>query len=154
MGELMVDRSKPAMTDLTVKSRKAGVYADAGPGRVRGLYLRVSPTGVRYFFIRYILKGRRHDFCIGSCPEVSLAEARSKAIEARRLKLQGIDPVQARRQSKASEKREQAVASWTFKKCAEEVHKTLETGWKNPKHGKQCWPLLQRTPSLSWERGR
>nr|MBA3478762.1 DUF4102 domain-containing protein [Lautropia sp.] len=119
----MVEWAKPAMTDLTVKTRKPGLYADAGPDRVRGLYLRVSPRGVRYFFIRYMLKGRRRDLGLGSYPELSLADARAKAIEARRLKSQDIDPLEARRHSKASEKRDKAVAPWTFQKCAEEVHR-------------------------------
>ena len=138
----MGERVKSAMTDLTVRTRKPGLYADAGPDRVRGLYLRVSPTGVRYFFIRYMLKGRRRDLGIGSYPEVSLAIARHKAIEARRLKAERIDPVDTRRIERAGSTRARTVAAWTFEKCAEEVHKTLSPGWKNPKHAKQWLATL------------
>lgn len=102
-----------------------------------GLYLRISPKLARYFFFRCMLNGKRRDLGLGSYPELSLADARLKAIQARRLKAKDVDPVQARRETEAIVRRDQSAAAWTFKKCAEEVHRTLSPGWRNSKHGKQ-----------------
>ena len=50
-------KDRAALTDIGVKSRKPGVHADAGPDRVRGLYLRVSGGKARYWFCRLVVNG-------------------------------------------------------------------------------------------------
>ena len=55
MDDMMVEpkgAGKSALTDVSVKNRRPGVHADAGPDRVRGLYLRVSASRTRYWFAR------------------------------------------------------------------------------------------------------
>ena len=50
----------------------------------RGLYLKVQPGGARSWLLRYQMAGKVHDLGLGSYPEVSLADARGRALEARR----------------------------------------------------------------------
>ena len=59
-----------------------------------------------------------------------MADARSKAADARKLIAAGIDPIQ----SKANEK-----PKLTFGDVADELIESLSSGWKNEKHRKQ-WP--------------
>ena len=76
MDDMMVETKvagKPALTDVSVKNRRPGVHADAGPDRVRGLYLRVSASRARYWFARLVVHGKRRDMGLGSYPEIGLA---------------------------------------------------------------------------------
>lgn len=60
----------------------------AGPGRYtdgRGLALLVKPSGTRSWVLRYQIDGCRRDLGLGPYPEITLARAREKALEARRL---------------------------------------------------------------------
>ncbi len=63
----------------------------------RGLYLKVQPGGARSWLVRYQIAGKVHDLGLGSYPEISLADARQRALEARRVKANGADPLAARR---------------------------------------------------------
>ncbi|MCA8930848.1 MAG: DUF4102 domain-containing protein, partial [Rhodospirillaceae bacterium] len=66
----------------------AGLYADGG-----GLYLQVTAAGAKTWIFRFQIAGRRRDMGLGSARVVTLAEARAKAQDARRLVAQGIDPI-------------------------------------------------------------
>jgi hypothetical protein len=69
---------------------------------------------------------------LGPYPTVSLADARNKAYECRRMRVDGSDPLEAR-----NCEREQAKAAirgqTTFKECAETYIGIHEVAWKNPK---------------------
>lgn len=121
------------LTDVSVNNRRPGIHADAGPDRVRGLYLRVSALRAGYWFARLVVNGKRRDMGLGSYPEVGLAEARRRATEARRMRADGIDPVEDRRTRREAVKRQEAAATWTFEVTARAVHETLLPGWKNAK---------------------
>jgi hypothetical protein len=71
---------------------KAGLYGDGG-----GLYLKVSPSGTKSWVFRYWSGGRRHALGLGPYHTVTPAEAREKAREQRRLRLDGHDPVAVKR---------------------------------------------------------
>jgi integrase len=77
--------------------------------------------------LRYQLAGRRRDMGLGPYPEVTLARAREKALDARRLVKEGIDPLAERR-------RQQAL---TFRAAAEALIESKRPGWKNAKHAAQ-----------------
>ena len=102
-----------------------GRHTDGG-----GLYLVVDISGARRWLLRLSVKGRRRDFGLGSAKVISLAEAREKAFEYRKMIAKGIDPILERKR-----KIEKTI---TFKKAAEEVHKfqILESG-RNGKHKDQ-----------------
>ena len=108
----------------------------AGPGRHgdgRGLFLYVKPTGARSWVLRYQRHGRRHDLGLGAWPEVTLAMARQKALEARRQIAAGDDPIAKRRQARPK----------TFRDAALELIESKRPGWKNAKHAAQWETTLQ-----------
>jgi integrase len=112
------------------KLREPGRYGDGG-----GLWLQVRPSGKSWLF-RYMLKGRARHTGLGPLRDVSLAEARAKASECRKLLLAGIDPLEARRAAEAQIQFEIASAN-TFKECAERYIASHEAAWRNPKHRQQ-----------------
>lgn len=71
-----------------------GVYSDK-----HGLSLKVRPTGTKSWTLRYQFNGTRHDLGLGSFPEVSLADARKKAMEYRVQINNGIDPLEQRKEA-------------------------------------------------------
>lgn len=70
---------------------------------------------------------------LGPYPVVSLAEARIKALESKKLLLEGVDPIDAR----AATRKQQELASAkviSFDKCAAAYIESHKMGWKNAKH--------------------
>ncbi len=112
---------------------KPGMYADGG-----GLYLKVAATGARSWVFRYMTDGRAHNMGLGPLHTVTLAEARDKARQQRRLRLDGQDPLAARRGAR-DQARLNAAKTMTFRQCAEAYIASHSAGWKNPKHAAQ-WP--------------
>jgi integrase len=107
-----------------------------------GLYLRVEASGTRSWIYRFQLRGRRRDMGLGSASLYTLAEARQKAWEARRLVADGIDPVEQRAGAKAAVRVATAKAM-TFRQCAEAYVQAHQAGWGNPKHTKQWSATLE-----------
>ena len=57
-----------------------------------GLYLLVHPNGSKYWQLGYRFEGKQKVFSIGVYPAVSLADARQRRDEAKKLLASGIDP--------------------------------------------------------------
>ena len=112
------------LTDRTVRTIGPGRHGD---GTVRGLHLVVHPGGSRSWVLRFQLNGRRRDMGLGSYPEISLARSREKAMDARRLIKEGLDPLAERGRAKAL----------TFRTAAEAVIESKRPGWRNAKHAWQ-----------------
>ncbi|MCB1659941.1 MAG: integrase arm-type DNA-binding domain-containing protein [Pseudomonadales bacterium] len=87
------------LTDARIRKIKPEAktkrYADE-----KGMYLEVTPSGGMYWRLKYRIDGKENRYSIGVYGEVSLAEARAKRDEARKLIAQGIDPNQAKKQAK------------------------------------------------------
>ncbi len=94
--------------------------------------LVVKPSGAKSWVLRYQLDGRRRDMGLGSYPEVTLARAREKALEARRHLVDGIDPLAAR-----------PVRAVTFREAAIELIESKRAGWRNAKHASQWFSTLE-----------
>ena len=73
---------------------------------------------------------------LGPLALYSLKEAREKALEMRRLRHEGIDPIEARRAARTKAQVDAAKAI-TFKQCAEAFIKAHRVGWRNAKHAAQ-----------------
>ena len=102
------------LTALKVeKAKEPGMYADGG-----GLYLRVTPEGARNWVLRYMLDRRPRWMGLGPLALYGLQEARARALDARRKRHEGIDPIEARRAERARQRLDAAKAI-TFKQCAE-----------------------------------
>ncbi len=117
---------------------RAGMYHDGG-----GLYLQVSGRGAKSWIYRFMLDGRPREMGLGPLTTISLAEARKRAAECRRMRLDGIDPIEARRE-KRGQRRLETARAMTFDKCAAAYIDAHKAGWKNPKHAKQ-WPSTLET---------
>jgi integrase len=102
------------LTERKVRCRsKRGYLNDGG-----GLYLRVAPGGSKQWVFRFAADGRLREMGLGAIETLTLAEAREKARECRKLRLDGIDPIEQRRAGKAA-RYTTTVRTMTFKKCAE-----------------------------------
>jgi integrase len=115
---------------------KPGLHADGG-----GLCLQITSAAARSWVYRFMLAGRARAMGLGSFPDVSLAEARERAAECRRLRANGIDPIEARDGDRAKA-RTGAAQSITFKECAERYIESHKAGWRNPKHAAQWTATL------------
>src|SRR4051794_28579189 len=100
------------LTSTFVTHAKPGRHGDG-----KGLYLQVKKTGSRAWVLRYERQGRERWMGLGSAEFVTLAEAREKAFEARRLIRQGIDPLEARTAEQA-QRRASEAKSVSFAECA------------------------------------
>ncbi|MBP8270495.1 MAG: integrase arm-type DNA-binding domain-containing protein [Sphaerotilus sp.] len=92
-----------ALTDTALRKAKPGdkpqKLADGG-----GLYLLLKPTGAKWWRWDYRrpVSGKRNTLSLGTYPDVSLALARERRDEARRLLAQGVDPGETRKAEKAA----------------------------------------------------
>ncbi len=92
-----------------------------------GLYLEIHPSGGKFWRFRYRKSdGKETTIGFGPYPEVSLAEARNKRTEARRVLLEGGDPLQQREQMRRDSVR---ATEYTFRKVATEWHQLKEKAW-------------------------
>lgn len=130
MADSLTRRPEKALTALTVKNAsKPGKYFDG-----HGLYLRVDANGSRFWVQRIVIRGKRSELGLGSAALVTLAEARTAAIENRKLARAGGDPLQAKRE---------ANAMLTFEEAARKVHELHKPTWKNEKHAAQFLSTLE-----------
>lgn len=100
---------------------------------------RALSTRRQAWVFRYAREGRKHDMGLGPAIDVSLAEARTKAQEARRLLIEGKDPLIARRASVAA-----SAKRVTFAKAAEDYIEAHGAGWSR-KHQVQWRQTLARS---------
>jgi integrase len=127
------------LTALKVeKAKQPGMYCDGG-----GLYLRVTPEGAKNWVLRYMLDSRPRWMGLGPLALYSLQEARARALDARRKRHEGIDPIEARRAERARQRLDAARAV-TFQQCAESYIASHGAGWRNAKH-KYQWPATLST---------
>lgn len=116
------------------------------PGRHfdgHGLYLQVaSPTSASWL-LRFMKDGRERWLGLGPLRLVGLKEARVRAREEqRKLKLDGVDPVEAKKAAKA-ERALAAAKSMTFKQAAKSYFDQHQSKWRNLKHTKQFLSTLE-----------
>ena len=115
------------MSKLTVARvrslSKSGLHGDGGT-----LYLAVAPGGSKSWIQRLTVDGKRRDIGLGGFPLVSLAEARDKAFENRRLARRGSDPLTDKRKAKVPTFCEAAVLTFEANQ-ARWRHAKTATNW-------------------------
>jgi integrase len=106
----------------------------------RGLYLLTQPNGRRLWRFKYRFAGREKLEAIGIYPETSLAEARERRDDLKRLLSRNIDPALERRQRKIA-----AAGSIgnAFEDLAREWFQKKSPGWV-PKHSSKIIQRLDR----------
>jgi integrase len=130
-------RSINRLTERTVRSVRPGLYPDGS-----GLYLQVTTGadgGLRHSWLfRYAITdveraanpklGKERRMGLGAYPMVSLAEARQKAVELRRQRELGVDPLVQRELQRAAAIAA-AVRVTTFDECREGFLADHAEGW-------------------------
>ena len=114
------------------------MYADGG-----GLYLRVAEGGSKQWVYRYTTNGRNRDMGLGPVRLLTLAEARERAREAGKLRLDDIDPI-AHKHAQRGAAIVAAAGTKTFKECAEGFIRDNEKKWTHPKHRHDWQRTLER----------
>jgi integrase len=115
---------------------KPGLYGDGD-----SLYLKVGDGGSKSWIVRWTVGGKIRKHGLGPAPEVSLAEAREKAGEVRRLIRNGIDPREDRR-AKQAEADIAAAKLISFDEAASQFIESHRAGWKSDKHAGQWQATL------------
>jgi integrase len=138
------------------REKRPGVYGDGG-----GLYLQVTKQGSKSWIFRFWVaerdpktgavvrdpttnkvRGRGREMGLGSCITVSLAEARDRALECRKLREKDIDPIDAREAARRQVSLERAK-SLKFREAAATYMAAHRTAWKNDKHAGQWTATMQ-----------
>ncbi|EPY5321481.1 tyrosine-type recombinase/integrase [Klebsiella variicola] len=91
-----------------------------------GLYLLVNPNGARYWRLKYRVAGKEKSLALGVYPDVSLADARQKRAEAKKVLAAGGDPGQEKQEKKHA--RAMAVSN-SFERLALEWHEHKSMNW-------------------------
>ncbi|MGN6580322.1 MAG: tyrosine-type recombinase/integrase [Bordetella sp.] len=103
-----------ALTDLSVRTAKAGeALYKLSDGR--GLQLHITTTGSKLWRWAYRFDGKQKLMALGIYPDISLAQARQMADEARKLLATGTDPMAQRKVDKINR---QHAADNTFRVIA------------------------------------
>lgn len=119
-----------------------GLLADGA-----GLYLQVTRSRDAAVRKSWLLRftapdGRRREMGLGKLDHVSLADARRKADDARRLAAAGQDPIEARKADR-TDARLAAARSMTFKQAATAYIQAHAASWSNAKHAYQWTRSLE-----------
>lgn len=114
-----------ALTDLAIKQAKPQdkIYYLKDGG---SLFLEVTPAGGKNWRFRYRFNGKAGVLSPGKYPAVSLAEARERAAEARRLLAEGINPGEAKKEAKLAA---QVASASAFEVIAIEWHEKQLPRW-------------------------
>jgi integrase len=131
---------------------KSGRYAVGN-----GVYLQITGRRGRSWVFRFERehggKRRGRHVGLGPCALVSLAEAREKGLEYRKLLLKGIDPL-GHKKALRQQALEAAAREVTFRECAERYIAAHEPGWGNAVHRRQwsatldahVYPVIGKLP--------
>jgi integrase len=117
LSDIQIKNAKPSSTDYKLTDGK-------------GLYLLVTTTGGKLWRFNYRHLEKNKTLALGSYPDVSLAEARTRRDQARQLIANGVDPGDMKKQLKQEKA---AAAANTFEKLARD--------W----YGQQTDRLAERT---------
>ena len=107
-----------------------------GPDKLydgNGLFLRIMPSGSKQWVWQGTVFGRRREVGLGGFPTVSLAEAREKAFDLRRIARSGGDPRELRRKKQIP----------TFAEAAETAFELQRSSWKSEAHALRWWASLR-----------
>jgi hypothetical protein len=128
-----------SLTDLIIKNKKPTDKPYKLPDD-RGLFLLVHPNGSKYWRFRYSFGGKERLLALGVYPEISLAEARDKREEARRLIANGVDPGIMKQTSKRAARIAQGNS---FEAVAREWYAKHSPRWA-PSHSETIISRLER----------
>ncbi|MEO7495304.1 MAG: Arm DNA-binding domain-containing protein [Massilia sp.] len=91
-----------SLTDTFVRNPKSSKPEGQKHADGNAMYLLVTTSG-KYWRLDYRHLGKRKPLALGVYPTFTLAKARARCVNARRLIAEGLDPVQARYEAKQDE---------------------------------------------------
>jgi hypothetical protein len=113
------------LTDTAVRNAKGKEkpykLSDGG-----GLYVLVNQDGSRYWRLAYRFAGKQKTLALGTYPSVTLADARTRRDEAKRVLASGTDPSEKRRADKQAAT---IAAKRSLEPIAREWFETKLPGW-------------------------
>lgn len=112
-------RATNRLSARAVATAGPGYHADGG-----GLYLLVAKGGAASWVFRFTRSGRKREMGLGSATVFSLADARVRAAQQRRVLAEGLDPIEARRGA-------QAVVPRTWGEAAADFIANRKAEWRN-----------------------
>lgn len=127
------------LTDTKVRSLK-GKEKQYKVADGHGLFLVITPNGSKYWRFRYRFVDREKSLAIGVYPDISLAEARDKVHEARKMLVNNIDPAAEKQNKKRARK---LAAANTFEAIAREWFQKNSTKWVES-HGGRVLNRLEK----------
>lgn len=127
------------LSDIKIKSakpkEKSYKLADE-----KGLYLEIAPSGGKWWRLKFRFDKKEKRLSLGVYPDVSLADARERRDEARKLLAKGIDPAAHRKAAKAAH--DEANTN-TFEAVAREWHNKL-SATRSESHTQKILRRLER----------
>lgn len=113
LNDMQIRRAKPEAKAYTL-------------GDGQGLSLLIEPNGSKSWRFRYRFAGKPKMISLGVYPTITLADARSRRNEARKLVAEGKNPSEVRKEQKVALQTESESA---FEKIATEWHQMKSTKW-------------------------
>lgn len=114
-----------SLSDVKVRNAKPGPkpykIADGD-----GLFLFVTPAGGKYWRLKYFFCGKEKLLALGVYPEITLAEARERRAQARKVLAGGQDPGEVKKEVKRLATLRNAN---TFEAVAREWFEKRKVGW-------------------------
>mgnify|MGYP006432361553 FL=1 len=91
LSDRKVSQSKPKEKDFKLSDE-------------RGMYLLVKKNGSKYWRLKYRFDGKEKTLALGVYPDVSLADARDKRDDARKLIAKDMDPSEDKKEKRRAKK--------------------------------------------------
>jgi integrase len=140
------DGRLPLSAKRVQRLKAEGRYHDA---LVPGLYLQITASGARSWLLRFELNGKERMMGLGSAAIFTLAHARERGREARRLLADGVDPLATKHAAKQAAKLAEQ-RKLTFREAAQKYFDHYEGKWTNASHrdaflgtlGSYAFPVL------------
>jgi integrase len=104
-----------------------------------GLFLLIMPNGSKYWRLKYFFAGKEKVLALGVYPEVTLADARERRAQARKVIAAGNDPGETKKEAK---RLLIAKHGSTFEVVAREWHENRLSKW-TPEHAKKVLKRLE-----------
>lgn len=115
------------LSDIQVKNAKPK-EADYKLSDGYGMHLLITTTGGRLWRFQYRFEGKQKLLALGAYPAVTLADARQRREDARKLLANGVDPGAVKKAQKES--RDVANAN-SFEVVAREWYNKFKTSWSD-----------------------
>ncbi|MEO3380257.1 integrase arm-type DNA-binding domain-containing protein [Enterobacter soli] len=113
LNDMQIRRAKPETKAYTL-------------GDGQGLSLLIEPNGSKSWRFRYRFAGKPKMISLGVYPTITLADARSRRDDARKLVAEGMNPSEVRKEQKIALQTESESA---FEKIATEWHQMKSAKW-------------------------